>query len=392
VSIPPPPDAAETSVVPPPGPPDREPEPSRGLGWGMLLGALVLVAVAAAGAAIYFATRGDGSSATAATTSTVAQTTTRAQTAILPSGKVFVPDVTGLKQDEAATRLGQAHLVPVIQFRPTKKPTGVVVSQDPKAAKRVAKGTNVTVVVDKGVPNVAVPDVAGMKLAAANAALRNAGFDSQTTPVTVAGKPAGTIASQAPAAGQKVAKGTLVTLSVVKAAPKPAATTAATQTTTAPPTTTAPATTTAPQTTTQASQPASATVPDVGGDDVQSASHAIVDAGLLVTLQYVPGTDPLGDVVAQNPAAGATASPRSHVTVNASAGPGKSPQEQVPDVSGQQLKQAVSTLNGAGLRLIFVKVPVKSRAQVGTVVEQTPAAGATAPKNAQVLVYLGVLR
>jgi beta-lactam-binding protein with PASTA domain len=386
VSIPPPPDAAETDVVPPPGPPGREPEPSRGLGWGMLLGALVLVAVAAAGAAIYFATRGDGSSETTATTSTVAQTTTRAQTAILPSGKVFVPDVTGLKQDEAATRLGQAHLVPVIQFQPTKKPSGVVVSQDPKAAKRVAKGTNVTVIVDKGAPNVAVPDVGGMKLAAANAALRKAGFDSQTTSVTVAGKPAGTIASQAPAAGQKVAKGTLVTLSVVKAAPKPAATTAATQTTTAPPTTTAP------QTTTQASQPASATVPDVGGDDVQSASHAIVDAGLLVTLQYVPGTDPLGDVVAQNPAAGATASPRSHVTVNASAGPGKSPQEQVPDVSGQQLKQAVSTLNGAGLRLIFVKVPVKSRAQVGTVVEQTPAAGATAPKNAQVLVYLGVLR
>jgi beta-lactam-binding protein with PASTA domain len=64
----------------------------------------------------------------------------------------------------------------------------------------------------------------------------------------------------------------------------------------------------------------------------------------------------------------------------------------VPDATGQTLDQAVSTLNAAGLRLIFVKLPVATRAQVGKVVEQTPAAGKTAPKNAQVLVYLGVTR
>jgi hypothetical protein len=39
-----------------------------------------------------------------------------------------------------------------------------------------------------------------------------------------------------------------------------------------------------------------------------------------------------------------------------------------------------------------VKVPVTTRAQVGKVVEQTPLAAKTAPTNAQVLVYLGVLQ
>jgi beta-lactam-binding protein with PASTA domain len=125
---------------------------------------------------------------------------------------------------------------------------------------------------------------------------------------------------------------------------------------------------------------------------VQAASQALIGANLLATISYVPGTDPLGTVISQAPAAGGTAKARSHVTVNASSGPNAKEQATVPDAVGQELQQAVSTMNGAGLRLIFVKVPVTTRASVGKVVEQTPLAGKTAPKNAQVLVYLGVLR
>src|SRR3954462_983882 len=103
VSTPLPPDDAETRIVSPPpavGPPggpvdppgtapdDYEPEPSRGLGWGMLLGVLVLVAVAAAIAAVYFATRDDDKNST-----TTAPTTTTQPTATTAS-TVFVPDVT----------------------------------------------------------------------------------------------------------------------------------------------------------------------------------------------------------------------------------------------------------------------------------------------------------
>jgi beta-lactam-binding protein with PASTA domain len=47
-------------------------------------------------------------------------------------------------------------------------------------------------------------------------------------------------------------------------------------------------------------------------------------------------------------------------------------------------------LQKAGLRLIFVKKTVTQRRLAGHVVEQTPAAGSTAPRNARVLVYMGV--
>jgi serine/threonine-protein kinase len=133
-------------------------------------------------------------------------------------------------------------------------------------------------------------------------------------------------------------------------------------------------------------------VPDLSGAPLQQATQSLIDADLLATLQYVPGDDPLGTILAQSPAAGGSLKPRSHVTVNLSSGPGTKEQRPVPDASGQTLDQAVATMNGAGLRLIFEKLPVSTRAQVGKVVEQTPAAGGTAPRNAQVLVYVGVER
>ena len=72
MSRPLPPDDAATTVRPggPVPPPvratcrrGRSPAPSRRLGWGMLLGALVLLAAAGAGVAAYLATRDDGSNA-----------------------------------------------------------------------------------------------------------------------------------------------------------------------------------------------------------------------------------------------------------------------------------------------------------------------------------------
>jgi beta-lactam-binding protein with PASTA domain len=403
MSTPIPPDDAETRVVPAPpaagplaGPApvdpatEYEPEPSRGLGWGMLLGVLVLIAVAAAIAAVYFATRNNDDSNAAQTTTAPLTTTAVAVVA----AKMFVPDVSGLEQDAAVARLAKAHLTPVITYKPTKKPSGLVVSQEPKAAERVARGTNVTLVVDKGSPNVAVPDVTNLKVADANTKLQAAGFKAQTTPVTAAGKAPGTVVSQAPAAGDKVAKGALITLSIAKAAPAPTTTAEATTTTAA---TTAPAATTTPKATTTAkttttAAPTTATVPDLSGTDVQAASQALIGANLLATIAYVPGTDPLGTVVSQAPASGGTAKAMSHVTVNASSGPNAKEQATVPNAVGQQLEQAVSTMNGAGLRLIFVKEPVTTRASVGKVIEQSPLAGKTAPKNAQVLVVIGVLR
>jgi hypothetical protein len=208
-----PPDA-ETRIVPPGGAPDPEPSPSRGLGWGMLLGLLVLVALAGAGTAVYFATRDGGKDASAPPPTTSTAPSTTRSPAVLPAGKVFVPDVTGLNQADAVARLGAAHLVPVIEFKPTKKATGKVVAQDPKPAKKAKRGSSVTLTVDRGAPTVAVPDLTGLSVADAKAKLKAAKLKVQTTQVTEPGADPGTVVSQAPAAGEKAQPGSAVVLSI----------------------------------------------------------------------------------------------------------------------------------------------------------------------------------
>jgi beta-lactam-binding protein with PASTA domain len=131
-------------------------------------------------------------------------------------------------------------------------------------------------------------------------------------------------------------------------------------------------------------------VPDVSSQSESSAVQAFNQAGILASLSFVPGTDELGTVEAQAKPSGTTVPYHSHVQINLSTGPGSKQMETVPDVVGQQLQQSVSAMNGAHLRLIYVKLPVTSASQVGKIVQQSPLGGGHAPENAQVLVFLGV--
>ena len=106
----------------------------------------------------------------------------------------------------------------------------------------------------------------------------------------------------------------------------------------------------------------------------------------------MPSQDELGTVEAQGKAAGTTVPYHSHVQVNVSTGPGNKPMENVPSVIGKSLQDALTAINGAHLRLIYLKYPVTSQAQAGKVVQQTPTSGNQAPQNAQVIVYLGALQ
>jgi serine/threonine-protein kinase len=133
-------------------------------------------------------------------------------------------------------------------------------------------------------------------------------------------------------------------------------------------------------------------VPDLSGLNEDDAAHALAKAGLLASIFFVPSSDPLGTVEGQAKQQGTTVRYRSHVQVNVSKGPGTKPSEQVPNVVGKSLQQAVASLNGANLRLIYVTLPQTTKAGVGKIAQQSPLAGSRAPQNAQVVVYLAVYR
>jgi beta-lactam-binding protein with PASTA domain len=202
--------------------------------------------------------------------------------------------------------------------------------------------------------------------------------------------PKGIVISQRPPEGSELARGATVTL-VVDSTPKSKPTTAAT-TTTGPTTTTAQTTTGTTSTTTAPPQPQTATVPDVGGQTEPAAVTALGNAGILASIVFVPGSDPLGTVIQQAKPAGTTVPYHSHVQLNISRGPHNNPLQPVPDVVGKSLQEAVSAVNAAHLRLLYVKYPVTSQTQAGKVVQQTPLGGAQAPQNAQVVVYLGAFK
>ena len=233
-----------------------------------------------------------------------------------------------------------------------------------------------------------MPRLTGQKLDAAKATLATLGIQPAVTPQT-SKLPAGTVLAQAPQAGTTLTRGTPVTLVVAQA--KQQSTTGTTSTTTSTQATTSTeATTTAPTTTAAAPPPPrTATVPDVSNQNEPAAVQSLNGAGIIASLAFIPGSDPLGTVEGQAKQAGTTVPYHSHMQINISSGPGDKPKEQVPNVIGKTLQDAVSSLNAAHLRLIFVKLPVTTRSAAGKIVQQAPLGGAQAPRNAQVVVYLG---
>jgi beta-lactam-binding protein with PASTA domain len=294
------------------------------------------------------------------------------------AAQVAIPDVRGLDLDAAQAQLKAEGLHASTQQVRSSKPAGTVVAESPAPGGKVAKGSGVALSVAAAAP-ATVPGLAGRSESAATNALQALGLSARTVTVP-SGKPRGTVVAQHPSAGANVPGGSSVRLNV-SAGPQPQA-----QSTTPAKTTAAAAASSSP------SQPRTGTVPGVTGERLQSAVHQLAASGFAISIAYVPGDATLGTIGAQSPGPGASATRGSHVTINASDGPGGNPEETVPDTTGQQLRQAVATLNGAHLRLIFVKRTVHERSEAGTIVEQTPAAGAHAAGNAQVLVYLGAYR
>ena len=260
----------------------------------------------------------------------------RTEITVLVGNPLFVPDVTGMDQNDAQAALAAKGLVlgAVTQVYSATVPANLIVSQTPAAGTVTSAGAAVAVAVSMGPQPVAVPDVVGQPQADAAAVITGAGLAvgtvTQEYSLTV---PAGSVISQSPVAGTQVLPGAAVNLVVSRGG---------------------------------------VAVPDVTGQTQTAATTAITGAGLAlgtVTQEYSL-TVPAGSVISQSPVAGTQVLPGAAVSLVVSRGG-----VAVPDVTGQTQTAATTAITGAGLALGTVTQEYSLTVPAGSVISQSPTAG-----------------
>lgn len=193
-----------------------------------------------------------------------------------------------------------------------------------------------------------VPGVVRLPEEQAVQALEESGFRSRVVSAPSDAAQEGIVYAQNPTAGVQLEEGAAVTISV-------------------------------------SSGPKTATVPSVVGLSQDAAVERLEAAGLTANAFQVFSQEPEGVVVAQNPQGGGSASVGSAVRINVSKGTGV---VVVPEVVGQDIGDATSALEGAGLEANPVDVP--SQEAQGTVVAQNPPGGAQTQRGSMVRVNVSL--
>ncbi|HET6794604.1 MAG TPA: PASTA domain-containing protein, partial [Acidimicrobiales bacterium] len=201
------------------------------------------------------------------------------------TSKVSVPNVIGMNVNQAVSTLTGAGLKATEQFNDAPgTPPNNVYDQNPKPNTSVGSGSSVTLLISKGAPLVAVPNVVGQDVNSASLALQHAGFQVSTTQRADNSQP-GTVLSQSPASGQ-APQGSTVDLVVSSGAQQ-------------------------------------VTVPDVSGMTTAQAGNVLGQAGLTVgqSSQQASDSVPSGEVISTNPQAGTSVAKGTAVNLLVSSGP-----------------------------------------------------------------------
>ena len=303
-------------------PPPRKRRP-RTVAW--LIALLFLAAAAAAGWYVY----------------------TQVQDRLNDAKPVAVPNVLGMQEELAVRKIEDLGLVPVTeQTSSTRWEAGRVARQDPKEGRRLPKGETVTLFISTGPPMTNVPDVRGQSFEQAAGEIREAGLKVRRRNV-FSEQPEGEVVGQSPKPGASVVQGSVVTLRVSQGVETVAVPDVLSQSResaeaelaangfevavdSAPSDDVAeglvmdqnpdPGVEAAKGATVEivlSEGPESIAVPDVTGQERDSAVAALEDAGFQVRERTQDTVDPLeADLVLdQNPAAGVQAVPGSRVTI-----------------------------------------------------------------------------
>ena len=275
---------------------------------------------------------------------------------LLPGAKrqVTVPNVVGRTATLATTELKAADLVPVPSQAPSSTiEAGAVISVSPAAGSVVQRGAHVSVVVSTGPASVGVPDVRGLTSAEAEHKLERAHFEPGVQNRSSATVPSGKVISTEPSQGVPLLAGSPVTVFVSTGPPQ-------------------------------------VEVPTVTGQSEAEARGSLRAAGLdvgAVTKREEAG-QAAGTVLSQSPSAGSSVRSGEAVSLVVA----KASQEiAVPRVVGKKQERAEGELIGAGFVVKSSTRTVSSTAEVGLVLQQTPAGGTKAKRGATIKLTVGEL-
>ena len=131
-----------------------------------------------------------------------------------PTSARTVPNVIGFDYTKAADAVTKAGLTPVRIDEPNAKvPLGAVIRIDPNADKAVDIGTRITLYVSSGLSEVAIPNISGMTVEEATAALNKLGLVvGSSSPGNSATIAQGLVVGTTPAAGSTAKTGVSVNL------------------------------------------------------------------------------------------------------------------------------------------------------------------------------------
>jgi beta-lactam-binding protein with PASTA domain len=289
----------------------------------------------------------------------------------ISSGRLAVPDVTGMPVDDAQRQLSDAGFESQVTRVASSRPKGVVVEQDPTAGVTAVRGTTVKLNVSSGAKPVVVPQVVGQTQGDAVAAVTKVGLKPALQNVG-SSQSAGTVVAQKPAAGKEVDKGSKVTLNISTGTPS---------------TTTVATTTTVPGATTTASS--QVTVPTVTGLFQAPALRRLNALRLRPVVVYQQSSQTANRILSQSPSASSSVARGSRVRVVVSTGPNPQPATAVPNVVGQEQAAAAEALRSAGFRVLVLNRPTSNESQDGQVVEQQPVAGSNIPGRSLVTIFIG---
>lgn len=133
-----------------------------------------------------------------------------------PMPPAVVPNLVGLSVEEADAQLRKAGLTLVREGErfDDRLPLGRVLAQTVPSGAKLAAGNSVGVVVSRGVELIEAQNVVGLALADAQSRLTGAGFRVTRLEAPNASVAAGLVSTQAPAAGSRLGRGSIVTLTV----------------------------------------------------------------------------------------------------------------------------------------------------------------------------------